>query len=125
MDPSKQRQFLNILKAKEAEVASALNKREELEIQPEADEIDRMQNAYGRALLIDALDRNSAIRRAVRDAIDRLEKDEYGLCLECGEEINPRRLAVLPWAPLCLHCQEKADAEHESPAFAGSSLFDD
>lgn len=41
----------------------------------------------------------------VRAALRRLEADEYGACVACGEEIGFGRLEARPEAPLCLACQ--------------------
>jgi DnaK suppressor protein len=39
-------------------------------------------------------------------ALDRLATGDYGVCADCGEAINPRRLAAIPWAAYCIKCQE-------------------
>ncbi|MEA3464562.1 MAG: TraR/DksA C4-type zinc finger protein [Thermodesulfobacteriota bacterium] len=38
-------------------------------------------------------------------AIGRIDRDEYGLCVACEEDIGFGRLKVRPEAPLCLACQ--------------------
>ena len=38
-----------------------------------------------------------------------LEDGEYGECLECGEDILPERLEVVPHATLCRICANKAE----------------
>lgn len=45
----------------------------------------------------------------IREAVDRLEKDIYGYCEECGQQIDRRRLEVMPFARYCIDCQR----EHE------------
>jgi DnaK suppressor protein len=35
--------------------------------------------------------------------------DDFGLCEECEEEIAPRRLALVPYATLCVACQARRD----------------
>ncbi len=35
--------------------------------------------------------------------------EEYGLCQECEEELDPRRLALMPYATLCPSCQGKSE----------------
>ncbi len=35
--------------------------------------------------------------------------DDFGLCEDCEEEIDPRRLAVMPYATRCSACQAKAE----------------
>jgi DnaK suppressor protein len=48
-------------------------------------------------------------RRQVEAALDRIDSDEYGECLGCGEDIEPRRLEAQPEAPLCLECQSQRE----------------
>jgi DnaK suppressor protein len=36
----------------------------------------------------------------------RLEDGHYGLCLDCGDEIDPRRLQALPGTAYCPSCQQ-------------------
>lgn len=40
----------------------------------------------------------------VNQAITRFENNEYGLCSECTEAINPERLKVLPYINTCINC---------------------
>jgi DnaK suppressor protein len=42
----------------------------------------------------------------IDEAIQRLEAGAYGVCSECGVEIAEARLKALPFAILCLGCQE-------------------
>jgi DnaK suppressor protein len=47
----------------------------------------------------------------VMAALERLQADpdEFGNCTECGEPIAERRLAVMPYAELCVECQGAND----------------
>ena len=49
----------------------------------------------------------------IRSARLRLEDHSYGLCIDCGDPIDLRRLAALPATPYCTACQEVH--EHERP----------
>jgi RNA polymerase-binding transcription factor DksA len=40
----------------------------------------------------------------VKQAITRFENDEYGICCQCTEAINPERLKVLPYIDTCINC---------------------
>ena len=40
----------------------------------------------------------------VRAAIGRIDAGHYGLCLSCGADIAPARLAALPEATMCMDC---------------------
>jgi DnaK suppressor protein len=36
--------------------------------------------------------------------------DEFGMCENCGRPIGAARLDLVPWARLCIDCQEQAEA---------------
>lgn len=40
----------------------------------------------------------------LKAALQRLATGEYGLCVSCGAEISPERLALLPATPFCKTC---------------------
>ena len=42
----------------------------------------------------------------INTALNRLETGDYGLCTQCGEEINPARLDALPYVTTCINCAE-------------------
>jgi DnaK suppressor protein len=102
------------LELKLKELQRGLRRRDGIEIVAEADQFDEAQRTAERDLLITNLDRDSIMLRDVRAALARLEDGTFGACLRCEEDIAPRRLAAVPWASLCLKCQEWADAHrHE------------
>ena len=45
----------------------------------------------------------------MRTALRRVHAGTFGICAGCEENINPKRLAAVPWASLCIACQEAAD----------------
>ena len=50
----------------------------------------------------------AAMRRRlqqVRAALRRFREDEYGVCVNCGEDVGLRRLEAQPEAPFCIACQ--------------------
>ncbi|WP_294540443.1 TraR/DksA C4-type zinc finger protein [uncultured Rhodoblastus sp.] len=42
--------------------------------------------------------------RQIRDALQRIAEGNYGVCAQCGEAIDPRRLKALPTAIRCISC---------------------
>ncbi len=44
-------------------------------------------------------------------AIGRLEEGVYGVCLECGEEIDEDRLKVMPFADTCVKCKGQKESK--------------
>lgn len=45
----------------------------------------------------------------IADAFRKLQNNTYGLCEECGEEIDIKRLAVNPLARFCVACKTKKE----------------
>jgi DnaK suppressor protein len=81
-----------------------------IHIQQFADVVDMTQQAVDRDIAVQILDRESTLVRRLRSAIERIDDGSYGICLECEEEIAPKRLKAIAWAELCISCQERADA---------------
>ena len=94
---------------KQAELSGGLRNRDEIAIEKAADALDEVQLAGERELAISNLDRESNLLRSVRAALDRMTHGSYGVCLHCEEEINPKRLAAVPWTAYCIQCQEASD----------------
>jgi DnaK suppressor protein len=99
--------FRRTLENRQAELANG--KREALAIEASPDELDRIQNAGERDHAMGNLERDAVGLREVRMALDRIRAGTFGVCGGCEENINPKRLAALPWAPSCIVCQAAAD----------------
>ena len=63
-----------------------------------------------------------AVEKQVRDhlaevehALDKFEKETYGLCDSCGQPIATDRLEALPQASLCVNCKAKNAKGRPSP----------
>ena len=52
--------------------------------------------------------------RMTEAALDRIERGTFGVCVSCGDDINPRRLDALPWTQHCLRCQLDIEQKVES-----------
>lgn len=57
-----------------------------------------------------------SIEEAARQALARLEDGAYGLCVDCDEPINPKRLAAVPWTDCCVACQAARENYMPLPA---------
>ncbi len=73
------------------------------------DPMDQMQNRFEMDLTISVINNDWVTRKAVETALKLLEIDEYGICQDCGAEINPKRLEAIPWTTLCVYCQDVYD----------------
>ena len=43
------------------------------------------------------------------DALKRIEEGAFGICEDCKSSIPKTRLKALPWAQLCIKCQQKRE----------------
>jgi DnaK suppressor protein len=116
--------FRKALEYKQAEVGNGSMNREDMAIETSPDVLDRMQQAGDRDYAIDNFERNSNWMREVRAALRRIDEGAFGICADCGETINPKRLAEAPWNPYCIVCQAATDHERAAPAhWFDSSTF--
>lgn len=61
------------------------------------------------------VDNDQRLLAQVQAALDRLDAGTYGKCVRCGKDINPKRLAALPYATLCIDCQSANEARAARP----------
>jgi DnaK suppressor protein len=89
--------------------ASICGVSDSIRIQQVADPVDMTQQAAERDVAVQILERESMLVRRLRSAIDRIDHGSYGICVQCEEEIAPKRLSAMPWAELCIHCQQATE----------------
>ncbi|MBL8150624.1 MAG: TraR/DksA family transcriptional regulator [Blastocatellia bacterium] len=70
------------------------------------DPADKASNAYTKELLFSQSTNDRLILTLIDEALQRIEDDEYGLCVHCGKEVQPKRLEAVPWARHCITCQD-------------------
>ena len=107
------KKYKDILDLKRRELEGNVRNREGIVIEKTPDALDEVQHAGERELAIRNLDRETNLLRNVRGALSRIDDGSFGVCLHCEEDINPKRLNAVPWAPYCITCQEMADRRKE------------
>lgn len=98
------------LEVKLREVLGTSVAREELQIEYLADPLDQIKSNTDREMTLRNLDRKSRLVHEIQFALAAIEDGTYGLCANCEEPIPRRRLDAVPWARLCVSCQEEAEA---------------
>ena len=88
-----------------------------LEVRDDATAIVRLDTSIGRLSRMDAMQsqqmalelqrRKQAQLQSVQNALKRIDKGTYGLCLRCHHPINDDRLDFQPDASLCVKCADK------------------
>ena len=85
----------------EAEMSSR-----ERDLEATQDPADMAANAYTKELLISMSANDRKLLELIDEALVRVEKGEYGECVNCGEPVSDKRLDAVPWARYCLKCQD-------------------
>ena len=47
-----------------------------------------------------------ALDESINVLLDRIDEGTYGACDRCGNQIHPERLKAVPYATLCIECQD-------------------
>lgn len=53
------------------------------------------------------IDQARARLQQVDEALARMDEGRYGICVDCGQEINPARLEARPLSIRCVDCASK------------------
>ena len=102
--------YESLLRVKREEILKKSRGREDIYIVQSNEQIETIQLAGEREFAIRILEHDAKILVQIGDALRRIDDGEFGVCLECEDPISPKRLAAVPWAKYCLHCQERHDA---------------
>ena len=56
------------------------------------------------------VERRAQLLEQLESALDDIEDGKYGTCRDCGAEIAPARLRVMPFATRCVQCQSALES---------------
>ena len=70
---------------------------------------DKAANSYTKEFLFGITNADRVILNMIDAALKRIQSDEYGVCANCQEEMQQKRLEAVPWAKHCINCQEKVE----------------
>jgi DnaK suppressor protein len=113
MDKKKVEYFKKRLLTQQEELLRLVTKSEkdgrEADEEATQDIADKAANSYTKEFLFHQSDENRRVLQLVNEALERMKEGTYGQCVECGEEVQQKRLEAVPWARHCIECQEKQD----------------
>jgi len=69
------------------------------------DPTDRATQESDRNFELRIRDRERRLINKIKDALERIDAGEFGICEECGEEISEARLKARPVTTLCINCK--------------------
>ncbi len=76
---------------------------------PTVDLADKAANSYTKEFLFGMTNTDRKIVNMIDAALKRIQVEEYGVCANCQEEMQQKRLEAVPWAKHCISCQEKME----------------
>ena len=113
MKKTEKEMYKNKLLEKKREIGKKLsefyNESKEVDSGVAQDLADKAESSYTKEFLLSLSASERAQLSKIDDALKRIDKDEFGLCTSCGRPIGEKRLNAIPWASLCIECQEKEE----------------
>lgn len=76
-----------------------------------ADPADRATAESDRAFTLRLRDRERKLIKKIQQALTRIEDGEFGVCVECGDDIGVPRLKARPMTTLCINCKSKQEED--------------
>ena len=114
MDQRRLKAFRERLLQKKQQILEAYHKNKsygkEADGEGAQDIADKASNSYTKEFLFSLSNTERDTLHQVDEALLRIETRRYGFCASCEEEMNQKRLEAVPWARLCLVCQEKQES---------------
>jgi DnaK suppressor protein len=75
------------------------------------DSLDESTEEQGTSTRLRLADRDRNLIMKINSALERMDNDEYGYCVSCGEEIGEKRLRARPMTTMCIDCKEEQERE--------------
>lgn len=66
--------------------------------------LSRMDALQNQAMALETDRRRHVELQHIEAALKRIDDGDYGECLNCGEDIAPKRLEIDPTAAICIDC---------------------
>jgi len=113
MDRKRMKVFQERLLTKKQEILETFTKNKsygmEADGESSQDIADKAANSYTKEFLFSLSNSERRLLQQVDDALSRIESRRYGVCASCEDTLNLKRLQAVPWATLCISCQEKQE----------------
>ena len=123
MDKRKLQRLEKALAAEHESLVRSLNRNraaeEEIRVEKTEDEGDLALISHNKEVLYNLHESDFRRLKAIEDALKRISREEYGVCVGCEEDINEKRLVAVPWAQMCIQCQEESERADDDTATAG------
>ena len=113
MDKKKLEQFKKHLEERQQDLRKIVARNEQdgrdADVGTAQDIADRAANSYTKEFLFHQSNSERQTLQMVESALSRIREGVFGECINCGNEINAKRLEAVPWTRYCIACQEKLE----------------
>lgn len=113
MEKKKLEEFKKHLEDRQRELRLTVNRTaqdgREADLESAQDIADRAAQSYNKEFLFSQSNNERQLLLMVDGALGRIREGNFGECISCGKEINPKRLEAVPWTRHCIECQEKLE----------------
>ena len=110
------KQFRQLLEEKSTELRSHMGTQSAsaiLAIQEDPyDSADWAEKSHEEWIFLQKNSVDMALLREIEEALMRMREGTYGTCQDCMMPVSKKRLEALPWARLCVSCQERRTTGH-------------
>ena len=73
------------------------------------DPTDRAALETDRNFLLRIRDRERKLIEKIKNALEKIDTDDFGICDVCGKKIGEKRLMARPVTTLCIDCKKKQE----------------
>jgi len=113
MDKKRLEQFRKRLETRQHELRRLVSRNVQdgraADEQAAQDIADKAANSYTKEFLFHQSHNDRQLLQLVEEALGRIREGGYGECVNCGNELNAKRLEAVPWTRYCIGCQEKVE----------------
>ena len=113
MDKKRLEQFKKRLETRQQELRRLVSRNVQdgrlADEQAAQDIADKAANSYTKEFLFHQSHNDRQLLQLVEEALGRIREGSYGECVNCGNELNAKRLEAVPWTRYCINCQEKVE----------------
>jgi len=113
MDKKRLEQFKKRLEMRQQELRRLVSRNVQdgraADEQAAQDIADKAANSYTKEFLFHQSNNDRQLLQLVEEALNRIREGGYGECVNCGNELNAKRLEAVPWTRYCINCQEKVE----------------
>lgn len=73
---------------------------------------DEASRTYSRQVMLSRGEVDRHVLKMIDEALDSIERGDYGVCVDCEREIPMKRLLSVPYVERCIECMTKWEESH-------------